>query len=161
MGFDSLDAFHGIMRPAEIADPTAYERANLHIRILEGEIKHGPRNNQNYWQHLQRPPSGRHPTRAPIPIYFGVEQPNMRTRSAGVSSIRRYQSNQCCLQRQITSGIHYPEYGHVQARSRTVAEKYPAGSEDRGIDAVIAPTSPVIEYNQLNKYPAHLYPRPM
>ncbi len=35
MGFDSLDAFRGIMSQQNIADPTAYERAN-YIRILEG-----------------------------------------------------------------------------------------------------------------------------
>jgi len=35
MGFDNLDAFRGSMSQQNIADPTAYERAN-YIRILEG-----------------------------------------------------------------------------------------------------------------------------
>lgn len=34
MGFDTLDAFRGLMSQQHIADPTAYERAN-YIRILE------------------------------------------------------------------------------------------------------------------------------
>ena len=35
MGFDSLEAFKGLMSQQNIADPTAYERAN-YIKILEG-----------------------------------------------------------------------------------------------------------------------------
>lgn len=35
MGFDSVDAFRGIMSQQNIADPTAYERGN-YIKILEG-----------------------------------------------------------------------------------------------------------------------------
>ena len=35
MGFDSVDAFRGIMSQQNISDPTAYERSN-YIKILEG-----------------------------------------------------------------------------------------------------------------------------
>ena len=35
MGFDSVDAFRGIMSQQNISDPTAYERGN-YIKILEG-----------------------------------------------------------------------------------------------------------------------------
>jgi len=38
MGYDSVEAFRGNMSQKNIANPTAYERAN-YIKILEGAVK--------------------------------------------------------------------------------------------------------------------------
>ena len=38
MGYDSVEAFRGSMSQKNIANPTAYERAN-YIKILEGAVK--------------------------------------------------------------------------------------------------------------------------
>jgi dihydroorotate dehydrogenase (fumarate) len=35
MGYENIEAFRGLLSQKNVADPTAYERAN-YIRILEG-----------------------------------------------------------------------------------------------------------------------------